>query len=299
MMERHDSSEGRPMRSSSFLLLRSLLAVSMVCGTASREVLSAGRDCWRLRRPSVPAGSSRGGEQRVPERHSETSLLDAPLFRGLPHLRAVTPVRDSPVAQRRILHVCQAHMVSYKDFVVLEKQREGELPSDELLRRYETYLAFVEEIVRENTELLRELLPRLKTKRLYLEVAPEDLFLIQLRVRLERKGKGSRENRLWMGEAGQLLLEGGVEELVPVDDAGLQRKVLENERRGLREEALAAHEEREGNMAKVLEEDEGDLVLLLGGWHNLRGNLAEETSSYLRLATHAYLEHGPEGVSGR
>ena len=158
----------------------------------------------------------------------------------------------------------------------------------------------VEIIQRENKLVLETIVKDLGITEICIEAAQEDMRRINGalgKLRASEDYKGRREDELLIGAAGQMLLEGKIDRLVPVDDAETRDRAQSLMRVGRTEEANAMQNKRETMVLRnMVKNGGGNQLLVFGGLHGFPDNIkcTFPACEYTTVKTNAYHEHGPK-----
>jgi hypothetical protein len=215
--------------------------------------------------------------------------------------------RNGPT--HRIIHLHNWYFVRKADFAADLRSIEGQsLSDDEIDSRYDNFLTDVELVQAEQRQLLKHLIVHHGLKWVYIEgLTKEELPAIQKRIKTLRdfdkhKPMGEtpieqlmlheyRLDRLEIGAAGQLFLEGELNNLLsaenaaaftqanPVGDDG--KVVFDEKRNATREDAIVRELLKGGPFA----------VIVLGGGHDLADNaerLSKGTCEVITVSMKAY-----------
>ena len=212
-------------------------------------------------------------------------------------------------ATHRIIHIRNWHFVRKDAFVAdLQDLNDNKLSEDELDERYIQFLNHVEAIQKGQRQLLEYLIDHHGLKTVFLEgISEEELpkfnkFITTLRDFDQNKPKGEtpieqfllwqyRRDRLEVGAAGQLLMAGRLEAILPAEEAMAfkQANPVGEDGKVTFDEKL--NEAREDAIVRQLLKGGPIAVVILGGGHDLSDNAAKissDTCEVITVSTKAY-----------
>jgi len=234
---------------------------------------------------------------------------DAAALRTLPGFHSVAVHSASNGPTHRIIHLRNWHFVRKADFAADLRSIEGQsLSDDEIDSRYDNFLTDVELVQAEQRQLLKHLIVHHGLRRVYIEgLTKEELPAFQKRIKTLRdfdkhKPKGGTPieqlmlheyglDRLEIGAAGQLYLEGELNDLLPAEDA-----VAFNRANPVDEDGKVVFDEkwnatREDAIVRELLKGGPLAVIVLGGAHDLADNaerLSNGTCEVITVSMKAY-----------
>lgn len=231
----------------------------------------------------------------------------APLLSRMPGVESVEVVNARVRSTHRIVHILNWHFIPKTLFAAdLRSQSEGPLSDDEIDRQYASFLDEVEAVQQEQMEFFRHLIQQHGLRRVYYEgfskaELPAFRQLVTALNRFERrKLKGEtaieqfllyeyRNDLLRLGAPGRLLMSGELDEVLPVEDAGLLKAANPVQQDGsvrLDEEIIRS---REAAIVGHLLEGGPVSVVVLGGAHDLSHSLPT-SCEYIRVRTRQYAD---------
>ena len=222
-----------------------------------------------------------------------------------------------------IIHVANWHWVPKPYFVADLKDLEPTLTDAEIDERYAQHLNDVEELQRQQVELLRDLCKTHGLKNIFYEGVTEEnleachksnarakrLDTLQseidalgndreadaIREKLESLRAELREESLQLGAIGHLIRSGEIADYLPLEDAGRLADADPLGPDGKLRSSPTAEKAREDEMAKRLLTAGPVAIVVLGGDHDLEDNLKKllpsvrhqkiQTAKYRELAT--------------
>lgn len=297
------------MKQNQFLWEAMLL---LVCGCAEHQVHS--------NHPSQPVLLSDLGADVLP------------LLRQLPNVVEVERHGSSLQPTHRIIHIADWHFVPKDDFAADLRSLSTEPISDEEITRLQAeFLDEVELVQQQQIELLRTLIQKNGLDRIHVEgLGENEEFIFHAKVSALRKvgqelvdlkkeneelfalgdpdddtrkiiesikeiEAQHRSDLLHLGAAGQLLLNGEIEAVLPLEDADVHaasNPVNEDGSVTLDQEKIEA---REDAQVRLLLDGWPVAVIILGGAHDLSDNverLSGGTAEYIRVEVKAWKQIG-------
>lgn len=199
------------------------------------------------------------------------------------------------------------HFVSKEDYVAdLSDSSDGKLSEDEIEKRYLDFLNDVEAIQKEQKQILRFLIKHHKVQSVYMEGLTEknlnafNSFIKTLREFEVPEGEGAfglflkeqyRRDCLQMGAAAQLMISNELNSVLPLESAEAFQKANPVGKDGKIRFEKDKEEKREDEMLKILMKGQGIKVIVLGGSHDLTGNMERmklDSVRYVRVSSNRY-----------
>lgn len=222
-----------------------------------------------------------------------------------------------------IIHIDNWHWVPKPYFVADLKETDPTLTDDEIDERYAQHLNDVEELQRQQVELVRDLckthglknifyegvtdenldacyqsnarVKRLDTLQAEIDALGNDPEADSIRNKLESLRAELREESLQLGAIGHLIRSGEIADFLPLEDAGRLTDADPLRPDGKLRSNPAAEKAREDAMAKRLLATGPVAIVVLGGDHDLEDNLKKflpsvqyqkvQAAKYRELAT--------------
>lgn len=225
-------------------------------------------------------------------------------LRKLPSVHSVksTPIKTKP--KQIIIHILNWHFISKEDFGV--DLSNDDLSEEEIEKQYLEFLNDVEAIQKEQKQILRYLIKHRKVRSVYMEGLTEknlsafNSFIKTLRKFEVPDGDGAfdlflkeqyRRDLMQMGAATQLLISNELKSVLPLENAEAFEAANPVNKDGKIRFDEAAEEKREDEMIKILLKGQGIKVIVLGGSHDLTGNMERmklDSVRYVRVSSKRY-----------
>ena len=228
-------------------------------------------------------------------------------LRKLPSVHSVTSTPTKSKPKQIIIHLLNWHFISKEDFTTdLSDLLDGNLSEAEIDKRYLEFLNDVEAIQIEQKQILRYLIKHHKVRSVYMEGLTEknlnafNSFIKTLREFEVPEGDGAldlflkeqyRRDLMQMGAAAQLQIQGLLNSVLPLENAEAFQKANPVAKDGKIRFDEKAEERREDEMLKVLLKGQGIKVIVLGGSHDLTGNMERmklDSVRYARVSSMRY-----------
>jgi len=191
---------------------------------------------------------------------------------------------DNPTL--RIVHILDWHHVPRDAFAADMRDALGEVEDEQIDEAYAKHLDRVEDVQKAQRAILPALAQRHGVRAVYIQGPTEgDVALFEMLVGVYRR-RGGRELGLRVGAAGQLVAEGKLKRVLPIEDAGALKAANPVSEDGEVRVDEKLQEAREDAMVRRLLKVRGLAVVVLGGGHDLSDNvrrLGDGRCEYVRL----------------
>lgn len=218
----------------------------------------------------------------------------------LPNVHSVKSTRTNSKPKQIIIHLLNWHFVSKEDFAAdLSDSSDGKILEAEINKRYLEFLKDVEAVQKEQIQILRFLIKHHKVRSIYMEGLTEknlsafNSFIKTLREFEVPEGDGAfdlflkeqyRRDLMQMGAAAQLLISNELKSVLPLEYAEAFEAANPISKDGKIRFDEKAEEKREDEMLKILMKGKGIKVIVLGGSHDLTGNMERMNLDSVRYA---------------
>tara|TARA_R110002111_G_scaffold18931_1_gene46170 strand:+ start:21426 stop:22229 length:804 start_codon:yes stop_codon:yes gene_type:complete len=228
-------------------------------------------------------------------------------LRIIPSVHSVTSTPTKSKPKQIIIHLLNWHFISKEDFAAdLSNSSDDNLSEVEIDKQYLEFLNDVEAIQKEQEQTLRYLIKHHKVRSVYMEgLSEKNLNTFNSFIKILREFKVPegddgfdlflkdqyRRDCLQMGAAAQLMISGTLESVLPLENAEAFEAANPIGKDGKIRIDEGAEEKREDEILKILMKGQGIKVIVLGGGHNLSGNLKRmnlDSVRYIRVSSKQY-----------
>lgn len=202
---------------------------------------------------------------------------------GVASVEVAVRADDPPV---RIVHILDWHHVPREDFAADMRDALGEVNDEQIDEAYAKHLDRVEAVQKAQRSILAAFAERHGVQAVYIEGLTEvDLALFEMLVGVHRR-RGGREFGLRIGPAGQLVAEGKLKRVLPVEEVGALKAANPVSDDGEVRIDEKLQQAREDAVVRHLLKARGLAVVVLGGGHDLRDSvrrLGDGRCEYVRV----------------
>jgi hypothetical protein len=225
-------------------------------------------------------------------------------------------VNDAP--PQRIIHVKNWHWIPKAPFAIDQRVLEPDLTEEQIDVRYGRFLDDIEELQKEQAELIRQLARQYGLRSAFYEgITPDNLQAfqaannrlklthrlqdkmksyeettetIEIRRNLDQLAKDLREDRIQLGAIGSLIRDGDLDDVIPLESTEMLEAANPITQDGQIRSDSVAGTAREAEMVRRILAGGPVAIVVLGGAHDLSDALkkASPSASYETRETPKY-----------